>query len=67
MEIEYTETASEDLEQLPKRVAEQIVRKISRLENGLHGDINGFKIMTLPIDCALEITGYFLMWRVIWL
>ena len=39
MKIQYTEGAAEDLARLPKRMAEQIVRKITRLEHGLHGDI----------------------------
>ena len=39
MKIQYTEGAVEDLARLPKRVAEQIIRKITRLEHGLHGDI----------------------------
>ena len=39
MRIEYTETALEDLRAIPKRFAAQIVRKISRLEGGLRGDI----------------------------
>lgn len=37
--IEYTATASEDLRSLPKREADQILRKIIRLEQGLHGNI----------------------------
>ena len=37
--IEYTETALDDLRAIPKRFVAQIVRKISRLESGLQGDI----------------------------
>ena len=37
--IQYTETAIADLEKLPSRVAAQIIRKIDRLQHGLHGDI----------------------------
>ena len=37
--LEYTETALNDLEQLPPRIAAQIVRKIDRLQQGLRGDI----------------------------
>ena len=37
--VEYTELAVEDLRALPKTVAAQVVRKISRLENGLTGNI----------------------------
>ena len=39
--IEYAATALDDLRSLPKRQADQILRKVScgRLEQGLHGDI----------------------------
>jgi len=38
-EIIYSNTAHGDLDRLPPRQAGQIVRKIRRLANGLHGDI----------------------------
>ncbi len=37
--IIYSEPAKEDLDALPAKFAAQIVKKIGRLENGLHGDI----------------------------
>ncbi len=37
--IEYGETALEELDQLPPKQRAQILRKIERLERGLHGDI----------------------------
>ena len=37
--VEYTATALEGLRALPKREAAQVLRKILRLENGLHGNI----------------------------
>jgi mRNA interferase RelE/StbE len=37
--IIYSEPAKEDLDALPVKFAAQIVKKIKRLENGLHGDI----------------------------
>ena len=37
--VEYTELAVEDLRALPRTVSAQIVRKVSRLENGLTGNI----------------------------
>ena len=37
--IEYAADALEDLRALPKREAEQILRKVLRLEHGLHGNI----------------------------
>jgi mRNA interferase RelE/StbE len=39
MEIRYSDGALADLEKLPKRIADQIMRKITRLEHGLQGDI----------------------------
>ena len=38
-EIIYTDPAREDLDQMPLRQAGQIVKKIGRLQTGLHGDI----------------------------
>jgi mRNA interferase RelE/StbE len=37
--IEYTSLAVENLRGLPKTVAAQVIRKISRLESGLTGNI----------------------------
>ena len=37
--IEYTPEALDDLLKLPRREADQITRKVARLEEGLHGDI----------------------------
>lgn len=39
MQIDYSEEALENLRVLPPRFADQIIRKISRLEHGLIGDI----------------------------
>ena len=38
-QIFYSETAQEDLANLPPKHAAQIVKKIGRLQSGLHGDI----------------------------
>lgn len=38
-QIQYTPLAVENLRDLPKTVTGQIIRKISRLENGLTGNI----------------------------
>jgi len=38
-QVEYTPLAVENLRDLPRTVAGQIIRKISRLENGLTGNI----------------------------
>jgi mRNA interferase RelE/StbE len=37
--IEYGATALNDLESLPAKMRQQILKKIDRLEKGLHGDI----------------------------
>jgi mRNA interferase RelE/StbE len=37
--IEYAVLALENLRSLPKREADQILRKVLRLEHGLHGNI----------------------------
>lgn len=38
-QIEYGPSALDDLDRLPPRVRSQVLRKIERLEHGLHGDI----------------------------
>ena len=38
-QVEYSELALRNLRALPKTIAAQIIRKISRLEKGLHGNI----------------------------
>jgi mRNA interferase RelE/StbE len=38
-QIEYGPSASDDLDGLPARERAQILRKIERLEHGLHGNI----------------------------
>ena len=37
--LEYTERALDDLDSIPSADADRILRKVSRLELGLHGDI----------------------------
>jgi mRNA interferase RelE/StbE len=37
--IEYGATALNDLDSLPEKIRKQILRKIGRLESGLHSDI----------------------------
>jgi mRNA interferase RelE/StbE len=38
-QIEYGPSALDDLDRLPARVRAQILRKIERMEHGLHGNI----------------------------
>jgi mRNA interferase RelE/StbE len=56
MRIEYTESALEDLSGIPKRFAEQILRKITRLESGLRGDIK--RLQTSDIGYRLRSGDY---------
>jgi len=42
-QIVYGLAAQEDLDQLPGRVRAQILRKIGRLQAGLHGDIKALR------------------------
>jgi len=37
--VEYAASALDDLRSIPKREANQIIRKVLRLEHGLHGNI----------------------------
>ena len=37
--IEYGSRALDDLESLPAKIRQQVLRKIERLQSGLHGDI----------------------------
>ena len=56
MEINYTELALEDLRGIPKRFAAQIVNKISRLEQGLHGDVK--RLTNFDFDYRLRCGVY---------
>ena len=38
-QIEYAQTAIDDLDRLPAKPRLQILRKIDRLQHGLHGDV----------------------------
>jgi mRNA interferase RelE/StbE len=38
-QVKYGATAQNDLDSLPEKIRKQILRKIDRLESGLHGDI----------------------------
>jgi mRNA interferase RelE/StbE len=38
-QIEYGDTALHDLDEIPSKQRAQILRKIERLQGGLHGDI----------------------------
>lgn len=59
--IEYTATALEHLRSLPKREADQILRRILRLERGWHGKIKRLQNVTLVFGCECAIIGFYLM------
>ncbi|MCW5553872.1 MAG: hypothetical protein KIS67_17155 [Verrucomicrobiae bacterium] len=61
-QIKYQESALNDLRSVPKREVEQILRKIQRLEQGLHGNIKRCKMPTWVFGCAWVTTGFYLMW-----
>ena len=56
MKILYTEVALEDLTRIPKRFAGQIVAKISRLEDGLSGNIK--RLTNFDCDYRLRCGDY---------
>jgi len=59
--VEYATSALDDLRSLPKREAGQIIRKVLRLEHGLHGNIKRFKMPMPLFGCAWAIIGFYLM------
>jgi mRNA interferase RelE/StbE len=61
--IEYAGTALEDLRALPKREADQILRKILRLENGLHGNIK--RLQNADFGFRLRMGDYRILFDVI--
>ena len=63
-QIEITAEALEDLRSIPKREADQILRKIERLEHGLHGNIKrlqnsdvGFRLRMGNYRILFDVTG----------
>jgi len=59
--IEFAESALDDLRSIPKREAGHILRKVQRLESGLHGNIKRLQNLMLVFGCAWEIIGFYLM------
>ena len=62
--IDYAESALDDLRALPKREADQILRKVLRLEHGLHGNIKrlqnadaGFRLRMGDYRVLFDVTG----------
>ncbi len=61
--IEYSADALEDLRSFPKREADQILRKIVRLENGLHGNIK--RLQNADVGFRLRMGDYRVLFDVI--
>ena len=62
MTIEITATALADLENLPPRIGEQVLRKIARLKTGLHGDIK--RLTAFDYDYRLRSGDYRILFDV---
>jgi mRNA interferase RelE/StbE len=61
--VEYAETSLENLRSLPKREADQILRKVLRLEHGLHGNIK--RLQNADAGFRLRIGDYRVLFDVI--
>ena len=61
--IEYADSALDDLRSLPKREAEQILRKVRRLENGLHGNIK--RLQNADVGFRLRMGDYRVLFDVV--
>ena len=62
-QIEYAESALDDLRSLPKREADQILRKILRLEQGLHGNIK--RLQNADVGFRLRMGDYRVLFDVV--
>ena len=61
--IEYEASALDDLRSLPKREAEQIIRKVLRLEQGLHGNIK--RLQNSDVGFRLRMGDYRVLFDVV--
>jgi mRNA interferase RelE/StbE len=61
--IEYAPSAIDDLRSLPKREADQILRKVLRLENGLHGNIE--RLQNADVGFRLRMGDYRVLFDVV--
>jgi mRNA interferase RelE/StbE len=61
--IEYAASALEDLRAIPKREADQILRKVVRLEHGLHGNIK--RLQNADVGFRLRMGDYRVLFDVI--
>ena len=60
--IEFADSIPEDLRTLPKKEAGQVLRKIARLENGLHGNIK--RLQNSDIGYRLRLGDYRILFDV---
>ena len=61
--IKYEASALDDLRSLPKREADQILRKVLRLEHGLHGNIK--RLQNADVGFRLRMGDYRVLFDVI--
>lgn len=61
-DIEYGDSALEDLEDLPSKQRAQILRKIERLRHGLHGDIK--RLRESDVTYRLRMVDYRILFDV---
>jgi len=62
-QIRYEESALDDLRALPKKQVDQVLRKIQRLERGLHGDIK--RLQNADVGFRLRMGDYRVLFDVI--
>ena len=63
-QIEFADSILDDLRKVPKKEADQILRKIARLEDGLHGNIKrlqnsdiGYRLRTGDYRILFDVEG----------
>jgi len=61
--IEFAASALEDLRSIPKREVDQILGKVQRLENGLHGNIK--RLQNADVGFRLRMGDYRVLFDVI--
>ena len=61
--IKYAPSAIDDLRSLPKREADQILRKVQRLETGLHGNIK--RLQNADVGFRLRMGDYRILFDVV--
>jgi len=62
-QIAFATSALEDLRSIPKREADQILRKIVRLESGLHGNVK--RLQNADVAFRLRMGDYRVLFDVV--